>query len=164
MKGLDAVLTYHVVAGVAAFSKDLRNGEEIKTVEGEDVVIKINSAIRINDATVTNADIAASNGVVHIIDTVLTVPKPTIATVIAANPDLSTFVVALGADKKLSYELNHHIENGACPPGCGFTVFAPTNEAPNKIPASKLDFLLDPANLSALNLIPTHSNRKITAL
>merc|ERR1711957_758408 len=65
VKELDAVLEYHVVAGTAAFVKDLTDGEKIKTLEGDDVLIKINSAIRII------TDIAASNGVIHIINKVL---------------------------------------------------------------------------------------------
>merc|ERR1712072_585745 len=69
------VLTYHVAAGAAVYSKDLSNGERIKTVEGKDVTAHVSRAgVRINDATVTTADVAASNGVVHIIDTVLIPP------------------------------------------------------------------------------------------
>merc|ERR1711865_1029744 len=75
VKELDAILTYHVVSGVAAFSKDLTDGEKIKTVEGQSVVAHVSAAgVMINDATVQTADIAASNGVVHIIDTVLSIP------------------------------------------------------------------------------------------
>jgi uncharacterized surface protein with fasciclin (FAS1) repeats len=50
LKELDAVLEYHVVVGTAAFVKDLTDGEKIKTLQGYDVLIKINSAIMINDA------------------------------------------------------------------------------------------------------------------
>merc|ERR1712238_408693 len=67
VKELDAVLTYHVVAGVAAFSKDLTDGEKIKTVEGQDVTASIymGNRVFINKALVTTADISASNGVIH---------------------------------------------------------------------------------------------------
>merc|ERR1711865_1111747 len=75
VKELDAILTYHVVSGVAAFSKDLTDGEKIKTVEGQNVVAHVSAAaVMINDATVTTRDIAASNGVVHIINKVLSIP------------------------------------------------------------------------------------------
>merc|ERR1711918_328610 len=69
------VLTYHVVAGAAVFAKDLKNDEQIKTVEGKVVTAHVSStSVKINDATVTTANVAASNGVVHIIDTVLLPP------------------------------------------------------------------------------------------
>ena len=76
VKTLQKLLTYHVVAGTAAFAADLTNGEKIETVEGEDVSVSIlhgprSTTVKINDATVTTADVAASNGVVHIVDTVL---------------------------------------------------------------------------------------------
>jgi len=131
----------------------------VPTIRPDNAPVKVStyeSKILINDAVVTTADIRASIGVVHIIDTVLTVPKPTIAGIISANPDLSTFVTALKVNKEAFYDLEHHIENGDCPLGCGFTVFAPTNEAFAKIPASKLAYLLDPANFDALNLILTY--------
>jgi len=65
------VLTYHVVSG-AVLSKDLTNNEKIKTVEGEDVTAHVTTAgVKINDATVKTADVVASNGVVHIIESVL---------------------------------------------------------------------------------------------
>merc|ERR1712195_390415 len=98
-KELDAILTYHVVAGVAAFSKDLTDGEKIKTVNGQSVTAHVSAAgVMINDATVKTADIAASNGVVHIIDAVL-IPKTrlsstgkTIVDLAVATADLSTLV------------------------------------------------------------------------
>merc|ERR1719473_546874 len=69
---LKKVLTYHVVSGVAAKSTDLKNGEEIKTVEGQEVKVTLaGSSVKINNADVTTADVEATNGVVHIIDHVL---------------------------------------------------------------------------------------------
>ena len=75
VKQLQKLLTYHVVAGAAVFSKDLKDKEAIKTVEGQNVVAHVAaSGIKINDAAVTTADVAALNGVVHIVDTVLMPP------------------------------------------------------------------------------------------
>merc|ERR1712166_957784 len=155
---LAELLLAHAHLG-SVFSKELAHSDSITLNPITLVPTKVStyeSTILINNAAVTTADICASDGVVHIIDTVLTVAKPTIATVLAANPDLSTFVTALKAEKTSFENLKHHIENGDCPLGCGFTVFAPTNEAFAKIPASKLAFLLDPANLDALQLIITY--------
>jgi uncharacterized surface protein with fasciclin (FAS1) repeats len=68
---LVAVLTYHVVAG-KVYSKDLKNGMKAKTVQGGDVTITLKDGkAMVNNATVSTADIEASNGVVHVIDTVI---------------------------------------------------------------------------------------------
>ncbi len=71
---LVAVLTYHVVPG-KVMSKDLKNGQKAKTVQGSEVTVTLKDGkAMINNATVTAADIEASNGVVHVIDTVI-LPK-----------------------------------------------------------------------------------------
>merc|ERR1712032_131726 len=77
VKDLVAVLTYHVVAGAAVYSKDLKPTQKVKTLQGQSLLIKASSAgVTINGiAKVTTADVGATNGVVHIIDTVLLPPK-----------------------------------------------------------------------------------------
>lgn len=71
---LVAILTYHVVPGKVK-SSDLKDGMMAKTVEGNQVKVKINgSKVNINDANVAKADIMASNGVVHVIDKVILPP------------------------------------------------------------------------------------------
>ena len=68
------LLLYHVAAG-DVHAKDLVDMEMLTTVEGKSLTVRISgSDIFINSAKVTAADNEASNGVVHIIDTVLTVP------------------------------------------------------------------------------------------
>jgi uncharacterized surface protein with fasciclin (FAS1) repeats len=67
------ILTYHVVAG-KVMSTDLSDGMMASTVEGSDVTITTEGGVMVNDATVTTADIEASNGVIHVIDTVLMPP------------------------------------------------------------------------------------------
>ena len=68
---LTSVLTYHVVP-MAAMSGDLEDGQEIETVNGEMLTVSIDGeTVMINEATVTEADIEASNGVIHVIDAVL---------------------------------------------------------------------------------------------
>jgi uncharacterized surface protein with fasciclin (FAS1) repeats len=70
---LKAILLYHVVPG-AVKSTDLKGGE-VTTAEGQTVKVDLSGgAVKINDATVTKADIIASNGVIHVIDTVLIPP------------------------------------------------------------------------------------------
>jgi len=72
---LRAVLTYHVLAG-ADSAADVSRLQQATTVEGEDVTINTaNGMVQVNDATVTMPDIMASNGVIHVIDTVLLPPS-----------------------------------------------------------------------------------------
>ncbi len=73
---LTAILTYHVVAGkiLAADVLKLANGTKVKTLNGESITVHNKSGVRVNNAHVTKADIICSNGVIHVIDTVL-LPK-----------------------------------------------------------------------------------------
>jgi len=67
---LTQILTYHVVPG-KVMSGDLTNGMEATTVEGEDVTIMTEGGVMVEDASVTTADVEASNGVIHVIDKVI---------------------------------------------------------------------------------------------
>jgi uncharacterized surface protein with fasciclin (FAS1) repeats len=68
---LKKVLTYHVVSG-AVTSNLLKSGQKVATVEGGSITVKIKGKkVSINDANVILADVKASNGVIHAIDTVL---------------------------------------------------------------------------------------------
>lgn len=69
---LKDILLYHVVPG-KVFSKDLKDGMKLKTAEGSEVKISLDP-VRVNDAKVVKPDIAASNGVIHVIDKVLLPP------------------------------------------------------------------------------------------
>ncbi len=71
---LTAILTYHVVPG-KVMSGDLSDGMEAETVNGAPVTISIDGGVMVNDATVTTADIEASNGVIHVIDSVMLPPE-----------------------------------------------------------------------------------------
>lgn len=130
---LATILQYHVVAGVAAFSTDLSDGQSITTLLGEDLTVNLNGGVFIDDATevdaeVVLADVEASNGVVHVIDKVLlpqaiidALNAQTIVDLALDTDDLSLLVDALiQADAGLVDVLS-----GDGP----FTVFAPTNTA-----------------------------------
>lgn len=68
---LKKILTYHVVSG-KVLAADVVKLKSAKTVEGSDVKIDAsNGGVKINNAKVVTADVAADNGVIHIIDTVL---------------------------------------------------------------------------------------------
>lgn len=68
---LTAVLTYHVVPG-KVMAADVVKLDSAKTVQGESVTVVVSDgAVKVNDANVVKTDIVTSNGVIHVIDTVL---------------------------------------------------------------------------------------------
>lgn len=71
---LRALLTYHVVPGkiTSAEVKRLRSGARVTTVNGQKLTVRNRRGLQIDDAEVIKPDIAASNGIIHIIDYVLT--------------------------------------------------------------------------------------------
>ena len=71
---LTKILTYHVVPG-ALRAADLKDGQKLKTVQGQELTVKIvNGTVTIDGATVSIADVISSNGVTHVIDGVI-MPK-----------------------------------------------------------------------------------------
>merc|ERR1712166_820054 len=143
--------TYHVVAG-QVLSTDLKESQEVETVEGKKVkVFKDSKGVRVSPdgedfKMVTAADNMASNGVVHIIDGVLIPPTPTppakmnIVELAESVKDLSTLVAAVVAGD---------LVDTLSSPG-PFTVFAPTNEGFAALPAGTVENLLKPANKAQL--------------
>jgi len=68
------ILTYHVVPGML-MAKDVVGAKSLKTVEGQDLTVKVmGSMVHINGAMISKTDIVASNGVIHVIDSVI-LPK-----------------------------------------------------------------------------------------
>lgn len=66
---LTAVLTYHVVPG-AVMAKDVKAGK-VKTVQGSELTLATTGGVTVDGAKVTQADIVADNGVIHVIDSVV---------------------------------------------------------------------------------------------
>lgn len=71
---LAAILTYHVVPGKVMAADIAGKKTNVKTVQGSDLAVDATDGVKVNDAKVTTADVATSNGVIHIIDTVV-MPK-----------------------------------------------------------------------------------------
>jgi uncharacterized surface protein with fasciclin (FAS1) repeats len=67
---LTAILTYHVING-KHMAADVAKLASVKTLQGGELNIDISKGVMIGNAKVTQADIACSNGVIHVIDTVL---------------------------------------------------------------------------------------------
>lgn len=138
---LSEVLLYHVVSG-KVMSTDLSNGMVAETLQKESITIDLNDGVKINQSSVTNADVEATNGVIHIIDTVL-VPAS-----FKLNPDPQTVVdIALGnEDFSMLVSLLQKANLVSALQGEGpFTVFAPTNAAFEK--------LLSDLNITATDLM-----------
>jgi uncharacterized surface protein with fasciclin (FAS1) repeats len=75
-KTLIAILTYHVVPG-KVLAKDvlgLKNGTKVKTVNGKTITVGNKHGVTVNHSKVIKTDIECTNGVIHVIDTVL-LPK-----------------------------------------------------------------------------------------
>jgi transforming growth factor-beta-induced protein len=152
--GKDALtdtLLYHVVPSIA-YSSGLATGP-IGTVAGRDVDVTVTAdGVDVNTANVETANVAATNGVVHVVDAILTdanivaqLPSENIPT-LATSAGLSTlveFVVAAGLDGVLSGD------NG----GAGFTVFAPTNEAFAALPVGVTAFFTQDVGVTALDSV-----------
>ena len=66
---LTAVLTYHVVPG-KVMAKDVKAGK-VKTVQGSEITVTTAGGVMVDKAKVTKTDIMASNGVIHVIDSVI---------------------------------------------------------------------------------------------
>lgn len=120
---LTAVLTYHVVAGSVP-STAVPLGRAITTVQGGVFKVESDAGLTIFDgrgrtATIAAVDLAASNGVIHTVDTVLLPPDLDIVQVAQSQPDFSILVEAVVAAGLVD------TLKGPGP----FTVFAPTNQA-----------------------------------
>jgi uncharacterized surface protein with fasciclin (FAS1) repeats len=81
---LASILTYHVISG-AVMSGDLADGD-VPTVQGEDVTVDLTDGVMFNNATVVQADVTASNGVIHAIDAVIVPPSIDVEAFLASCP------------------------------------------------------------------------------
>jgi len=126
---LTAVLTYHVVAGNLLGAQVMRKNSII-TLHGGALSVDVSDGIKVDDANIIETDIRTSNGRIHVIDKVL-MPKNIVETAVGAGifNTLVTAVQEAGLVEVLS---------GPGP----FTVFAPTDAAFAKVPASVLNELL----------------------
>lgn len=118
---LEHILTYHVVAGVAAASSDLTDGQMVTTLEGDDLSVGVaGSTVTVNGVTVTTADIEATNGIIHLIDEVLVPPVDIVDAGI-----LNELYTLIDLVRSAGLESTLRSDNA----GAGYTVFAPTDEA-----------------------------------
>ncbi|TMP74832.1 fasciclin domain-containing protein [Pseudoalteromonas sp. S1608] len=150
------ILLYHVFPDATVLSDDAvsianSNSNKIEMANGDMAAISyVDSSLFINDSAITEANVTASNGVIHVLNKVIMppaevgTPTKTIATVATETPALSTLVTALQA-ASLVDTFNDTTQS--------FTVFAPTNAAFSKIPTADLEALL--ADTTALTGVLT---------
>jgi transforming growth factor-beta-induced protein len=142
------LLTYHVVAGKAITAADIiamNPPFELKMLNGFDTNITTEgSSIKVNDATVIVADVMATNGIIHALDTVLLLPD--IVDIAVQDGRFKILVTALKAAGLVD------TLKGKGP----FTVFAPTDDAFAKLPPGTIDDLLKPENKPKLIKILTY--------
>ncbi|MFG0257783.1 MAG: fasciclin domain-containing protein [Phycisphaerales bacterium JB043] len=140
---LTSILTYHVVAG------DVRASQVVTldgatTVNGQRVDISVNgSSVMVDKASVSATDIVTSNGVIHVIDSVILPESRDIIDVAVDAGSFTTLAAALEATGLIS----------ALQSDGPFTVFAPTDEAFAKLPEGTVENLLKPENLDQLRSI-----------
>jgi len=155
---LVTILTYHVVAGKAITAADIiKMNPPFKLEMLNNIattITKDGDSIKINNSTVIQADVLATNGIIHVIDTVI-IPLDIVETAVA-DGRFKTLVVALTAGDLVAPLKT----NGP------FTVFAPTDAAFALLPPGTIDNLLKPENKPLLVKILTYhvvAGRAITA-
>lgn len=129
---LTAILTYHGFA-TEEFAADLGDlGATQDTLSGLTAFLSVGDSVMINQATVIEADIDASNGVIHAIDSVLLPPTMAEAAQFAGLTELVTAIGASSADTQALFS--------AGPTDAPITVFAPSNDAFTEVAAATADF------------------------
>lgn len=119
---LTEVLTYHVVPQEIA-AEDISDGMTVETLEGDSLTFSTADGVSVNGASVTNANVSASNGVVHVIDGVLLETADAV--------DRADLTPQFSVLRKLIGEagLTSTLRGPGPDASEGLTVFAPTNDA-----------------------------------
>lgn len=142
---LKKLLTLHVVHGRLTAEALAEHGAP-KTLNGAKLTIASSGkGLAVNEATVIKADIPCRNGIIHVIDRVLT-PSPSTTDILSVAASKKSFKTLVAAVKAAGLE-------DALRADGPFTVLAPTDEAFAKIPHEKLEALLQPANRGQLGEI-----------
>jgi len=137
---LTAILTYHVVPG-KVMAADVVKVTGAGSLNGQRIDVKVGDAgVMVDGAKVVKTDIACSNGVIHVIDSVILPASDTIPAVAEKAGKFGTLLAAVKAAGLAE------VLSGEGP----FTVFAPTDEAFAKLPKGTVEDLLKPENKAKL--------------
>lgn len=144
---LQAVLTYHVISGSVDLAGALA-AKTAKTVQGAEVKIGFSDGkVRVNEAALLTADIRCSNGIIHVIDSVILPPKPA--------SDLLSVAERAGNFKTLLAAVEAAGLTEALSGDKPVTIFAPTDQAFAALPKGTVESLLKPENREQLVAILT---------
>jgi len=140
---LTSILTYHVVPGHVEAARVIKIGAA-DTLNGQRVNVRVKSKkVHVDDAQVIKADIAASNGVIHVIDRVI----------LPSSDDIVATAAEAGSFKTLATALKTAGLVEALQGKGPFTVFAPTDKAFAKLPKGTVETLLKPENRAKLQAV-----------
>ena len=143
---LQSVLMYHVVEGKVMADKVV-GLNKATTLTGQTVDITVQGGkVKIDDANVIKTDIACSNGVIHVIDTVIMPETANLVETALSAGQFGTLAAALEAA---------NLVNALSAEG-PFTVFAPTDAAFDKLPRGTVESLLKPENRDRLKAVLTY--------
>lgn len=143
---LRTILTYHVVPGSVALT-DMLRARSLDTLSGQRVPVAAEGgSFRIGGAIVTSADLACTNGMIHVVDRVM---MPELDSLAEVATKAGAFQTLLAAAKAAG--LAEALANGG-----PFTVFAPTDEAFAALPAGTVEALLRPGQRDTLVRILKH--------
>ncbi len=144
---LQAVLTYHVLSGSVNLGAAL-SAKQAKTIQGSDVKIGFNGGnVLVNDAMILDANIKCSNGIIHVIDSVILPPK--------SSNDIVSVAKKAGSFKTLLAAVEAAGLGDALSGDDPVTVFAPTDAAFAALPKGTVETLLKPENRDKLIAILT---------
>ena len=142
---LRAVLTYHVVPGRLT-SAELARTRTLTTLSGQRLDVSFATELRVDEASIVQGNIEASNGVIHVIDSVL---MPETRTIPAIAKEAGSFGTLLAAVKAAGL-VDTLVGEGP------FTVFAPTDDAFAALGTETIESLLLPENRAKLTSILTY--------
>ena len=165
---LKNILLYHVIQGSevlqdGALTVAQSEANKVEMANGAETALSLaNNKLFVNKSAVALADVMADNGVIHVVDQVITVPTAkgeptqTIVDIAASNDDFSTLVAALTAADLVTTLSDT---------SATFTVFAPTNAAFDKIEDAALDGILNDTDaLTAILLKHVVNNSEIDSV
>ena len=145
---LQAILKYHVVAGQVDLAGALKAGKAT-TLQGDGVNIAFaDGKVKVNDSAIMAADIECSNGIIHVIDSVLLPPAPE-----APANDILGVAKSAGKFGTLLAAVEAAGLTSAIAGDGPFTVLAPTDEAFAALPEGTVESLLKKENLDQLKSI-----------